>query len=69
MPRFIALVFVALLVVSSAGLAAADTLGQPVLSVHLPDNRVEAGAETSLDLFVLNGGEIHLGGTPRPKPA
>jgi hypothetical protein len=62
MPRLLALVFVTFLVVSSAGLAAADTLGRPELSVHLPDNRLEVGEETSLDLFVLNGGVIHQGG-------
>lgn len=65
MPRLFTLVIVAILVVSSVGLAAAtDTVGNPELSVHLPDNRVEAGAETSLDVFVLNGGEIRQGGSP-----
>lgn len=63
MPRFLTLALAALLVVSSAGLAAADTTGNPVLSVHLPDNRVETGEETTLELFVLNGGEVRLGGT------
>ncbi|MFB6353042.1 MAG: COG1361 S-layer family protein [Halobacteriales archaeon] len=64
MPRPIALAFVAVLVVSSAGLAAADTVGEPVISVHLPDNDLDAGTTTSLDLFLLNGGQVHIGGTP-----
>lgn len=63
MPRLVALVF-ATVVVSSAGLAAADTTGRPELSVHLPDNRLDVGEESSLDLFVLNGGVIHTGGAP-----
>lgn len=64
MPRLIALVFVALLVVSSAGLAAADVVGEPVLSVHLPNADVDADTSTSLELFLLNGGQVHLGGSP-----
>lgn len=59
-------VFVALILVAAAvGPAVAATEGSPKLSVHLPDNRVVAGEETSLDLFILNKRNISDGG-PAP---
>lgn len=63
MVRTLTFILVAVLVVSTAGIATGDTIGRPELSVHLPDNRVEVGEETTLDLYVLNGGVIHQGGT------
>lgn len=58
--------FVALLLVAAAvGPAVAATEGSPELSVHLPDNRVVAGEETSLGVFVLNKRNISTGG-PAP---
>lgn len=52
-----------LLVVSTAAPAVASTAGSPDLSVHLPDNRVVAGEETALELFLLNGGNVTEGGS------
>lgn len=66
MSRTLKPVFVALLLVAVAvGPAVAATEGSPELSVHLPDNRVVAGEETSLDLFILNKRNISTGG-PAP---
>jgi hypothetical protein len=63
MTRTLKPVFIALLLVASAvGPAVAATEGSPDLSIHLPDNRVGPGDETTLDLFVLNGGSITSGG-------
>jgi hypothetical protein len=51
---------VALLVVSivTAGIVSADSRGEPVLTAHLPDDTVTPGEETTLTLFVLNGGDV-----------
>ncbi|MFB6361586.1 MAG: sialidase [Halobacteriales archaeon] len=66
MSRTLKPVFVAFLLVAVAvGPAMAATEGSPELSVYLPDNRVVAGEETSLDLFVLNKRNISSGG-PAP---
>lgn len=62
MRRYLTPLLVTLLVVASAGTAVAATEGSPDLSVHLPDNRVDPGEQTTLDLFLLNGGTIEDGG-------
>jgi hypothetical protein len=64
MRRSLTPLLVGLLVVASAGTAVASTEGSPDLSVHLPDNRVGPGEQTTLDLVLLNGGTIEDGGPP-----
>ncbi|NIS31679.1 MAG: sialidase, partial [Actinobacteria bacterium] len=63
MTRYLTPLFVVLLLVAAAGPAVAAVEGSPDLSVHLPDNRVVPGEETSLELFLLNEGEIRTGGS------
>jgi len=63
-PRVLIPVLAAVLLIAVAGPAAADTVGHPVLSVHLPADHVDAGATTSLNLFLLNGGYLETGGNP-----
>ncbi len=62
MARLTAVVLVAVVVASTAGVAHADTRGSPDLSVHLPDNRVVPGERTTLDVYLQNAGDIDVGG-------
>lgn len=64
MTRLTTVLVAFLLVVTAAGPAVAATEGSPDISVHLPDNRVDPGDETSLSLFLLNGGNVTSGGPP-----
>ncbi|MDY6819720.1 MAG: NEW3 domain-containing protein [Halobacteriales archaeon] len=64
MPRYQHLVIVVTLLVLTAGVATAAPRGEPSLSVHLPNDHVTPGEETTLQLFVLNGGELETGGRP-----
>ena len=63
MVRPLPLLLVAVVLLSVAGVAAADVRGNPTLSVYLPDNRVEPGATTTLELSLQNEGNVEEGGT------
>lgn len=63
MARRILVLLAMLLLVSSAGLAIADTRGSPELSVFLPDGRLEPGETATVELYLQNAGDIEEGGT------
>ncbi len=54
----IVLVIVLVIPTATAGVASAGARGEPGLTAYLPDNSVTPGEETTLNLFVLNGGDI-----------
>jgi hypothetical protein len=48
------------------GIAMAAVYGSPDLSAELPDNRVTSGEETTLDVVILNAGELGSGSAANP---
>ena len=57
----ILILVVAMVVVPAATVVVADTRGEPHLSAELPDNRVEAGEVTALELQISNTATVESG--------
>jgi len=52
--------------VTAAGTAAADVRGSPKISATLQDDTVAAGEETTLDVVLVNSGDLESGSTVNP---
>ena len=48
---------------TTAGLATAGPRGEPVLSVSVPDAEVTPGEEATVGVYILNSGNIDIGGS------
>lgn len=64
--RGLAFLVVCMLLVSSAGLVAADVVGSPSLDTYATDKRVTAGETTPLTVTVVNTGEVEEGSATNP---
>ena len=64
--RTLPLILAAAVLVITAGTAVADVRGSPKIKVSLQEDTVAAGDETTLEVVLVNSGDLNEGSTENP---